>query len=494
MTTTTQKKTSFSELSSLLQGSNHTQLRHSRQPSLKTAKSLYTVPEVKAETSGSESNESKQRTNRFQLTNSSHQLLSNIRSKKHSQTQCVIISEQKQERKGSAQFPVNGGVPLRKTFSNPINRFEYQKTYTVRPKSSSTFAIPTVNTLSSKSSEEVEEREEAEEEEDEEAEKEDGDNKGGYLPESSSKPRKLSPSPIPGLQDEVQTGKKSNKTFSENYVLQVKFEDSEDKLVVDTHYNSATSSNQSPLTKKVVLEQNMPISRRDSLTLEQFNSDLKSNQPLISQISRTQLKMDQLRSKSSDIRNSIHTADDIISLLNQTANSSLSSNSLSPQKDVWKVTAQGKFWLNSDLSTNLMYQQLNLQYQSIQRLNVNKRRVLVSKLTELLRKLEKKGSHLNQKSSSLSTKQRKEMSPDSTTSLITLEDFVSLNALTHLDEFPDIKDERLKAILIEGRKSSGEVWEQCEQREFVSYEPNYSNYSKNSNPASLISNRYSARS
>lgn len=158
------------------------------------------------------------------------------------------------------------------------------------------------------------------------------------------------------------------------------------------------------------------------------------------------------------------------------------------------MTAQGKFWLNSDLSTNLMYQQLNLQYQSIQRLNVNKRRVLVSKLTELLRKLEKKGSHLNQKSSSLSTKQRKEMSPDSTTSLITLENFVSLNALTHLDEFPDIKDERLKAILIEGRKSSGEVWEQCEQREFVSYEPNYSNYSKNSNPASLISNRYSARS
>lgn len=430
---TTQKKTSFSELSCLLQGSNHTHLKHSRQSSLKTTKSLYTVPELKTEGTSPTSSEPKQKGNRFHLTSSSHQLLNTIRNKKQSQAQCLVLTDQK-DRRVSALSRVSSGEPLRKTFSNPINRYEYQKTFAVRPKSSSARCIPTVNTNSN----------------------------------SSSSSRTNSPlEPVPAVITDLTAEETFKKPINENYTLENKFET--DKSIESMNNPSRISSNQSPFTKGTAVELANSISRRDSLTLKQFNSDLTNNTPSINYTSRTQLKLDHLRDKSAETRNSIHATDDIIYLLNHSADSSVSNNSLSPQKDVWKITAQGKFWLNSDLSTNLMYQQLNLQCKMVERFNYNCKSILVSRMSNIIKKREKKPARIKSNGKNSTFQQRRELSPDSTSSL-TLENFVSLDALTHFDDFPAVKDGELKSILVRGKKSCEEIWHHTERKEFIAYE------------------------
>ncbi|CDO96336.1 unnamed protein product [Kluyveromyces dobzhanskii CBS 2104] len=430
MSTTTQKKTSFSELSSLLQGGNHTHLKHSRQSSLKTTKSLYTVPEVKTESTSPADSEHKQKGSRFPLTSSSHQLLNTIRSKKNSQSQCLILGDQK-DRRVSALSRAHSGEPLTKTFSNPINRYEYQKTFTVRPKSTSSRCTSTVTP-------------------------------------SESPPDNSLVEPVLVAMDELTVDEHFTRPINENYTLKSKFENFDGKSLESAVVASPSSSNQSPFTKGSIVEPVPPISRRDSLTLKQFNSDLSNH------VSRTQLKLDQLRGKFNEARNSMHTSDDTIYLLNPSADSRFSNNSLSPQKDVWKPTAHAKFWLNSELSTNLVCQQLNLECKMVERFNYNGKSILITRMRRII--LKKRGKQTeriksNGKNPSL---QRRELSPVSTSSL-TLEKFVSLNALTHFDDFPEINDSRLKSILVEGKKSCEEIWHQTEITEFISLDTPASN-------------------
>lgn len=432
---TTQKKTSFSELSSLLQSPNHTLLRHSRQSSLKNAKNLYTVPEVRAESSSPISEDSKPKGSRYALTSSSHQLLNSIRNKKQSKSQCLIYGDQKQTVKVVLNREA-GGEPLRKTLSNPINRYEYQKTYTTRPKSSSVRCIPTVN------------RPKQEE---------------PVINTYSSKNSPLSLTIDVSASDTME----EENPIKEEYTLDNKFGNQTDDSNGVEENESLASSNQSPLTKTMQVEADIPISRRDSITLEKFSSDLNSNEAAFNSLSRIQMKLNYLRKKPSTSKSTSTAPDDLIALFNVSTSSSLSGNSLSPQKDNWKVTAQGKFWLNSDLSTSVMSQELNLQYRMIGRLNYNNGSPSIDRIRNLISK--KKIVLNNYKEVPRGKVSANKPAPKNKS--ITLENFVSINALTEDTDFAELKDQKLRCILTDGKKQCEEIWLEKERHEFVSYEP-----------------------
>lgn len=445
--TSSQKKTSFSELSSLLQSSNHTQLRHSRQSSLKTPKNLYTVPEIGLEGSSPVEEAQSRKTNGLPV--SSSQLLNNIRSKKRFHSQCTISSDKRQ----SLKVVVNKNEQSdsnNKSFSNPINRYEYQRTYTTTPRSHSSNSIQTL--------------------------------KADYRKESTNLSTCSKDSPVSiKINLNLNPDNLNSRTINEEYTFDTKF-DSVNGATDDDDAEKApsiTSSNQSPFTRNEIdPEPVVPIIRKDSASLEQFYSDLNNNTDSFTTLSRTQLKLNHLRNKPSESKSSFTGPEDIISLLNVSSNSSLSSNSLTPQRDTWKVTAQGKFWVNNDLSSKLMLEQLGIQCKMLKRINYNNKNVLIERVRNLVaqKKLKLDNRSDNLRGRKFTYREKKDA--------VTLENFVSFNILDTNDEFQEVENSELRSVLRDGKKACDELWLNMEKNEFVIYEP----ISKRESVSSHVSN------
>lgn len=110
--------------------------------------------------------------------------------------------------------------------------------------------------------------------------------------------------------------------IKEEYTLDNKFGNQTDDSNGVEENESLASSNQSPLTKTMQVEADIPISRRDSITLEKFSSDLNSNEAAFNSLSRIQMKLNYLRKKPSTSKSTSTAPDDLIALFNVSTSSS----------------------------------------------------------------------------------------------------------------------------------------------------------------------------
>lgn len=244
---------------------------------------------------------------------------------------------------------------------------------------------------------------------------------------------------------------------------------------------SQTSSNQSPLTKTLKNRQNSnSISRRDSIILEDFERDLDlstnrtrhiSGEALVKNSSRLQLKLNTMKMRYESVQDTYH----------DSFGSSMTavSNCISDESDK-RPTVYSRYWTtNIDVKTKILSEKITRELQSVRRTAVDDANINNKLVSSRLKRMMKEGHHGRGRAELAQDFSTEFHSPpllktvNSTHSdVMFLKFFESTKKDRNEDEYFQEKvsqllhDDILKDSLLLGRDYSSKIWIETEKFEF----------------------------